>query len=150
MAQRPDRAHLQNALLNWSPWSSNWSSGIKNPSGARDLSLCPSLPLPMDAASPCRGGGVRGLHAAGPGLWLWLQLLAVMNVAARRACPGVSEQVVTDICLQRRQRPPRPAASGRIVSGGSWERQDCFWSHTRCLEAWNTKGRSGGGHSCAP
>lgn len=132
MAQRPHRALLQkNSLLNWSPWSSNWSSGIKYQSSAK--SLRPSLSLPFGAASSCRGdfNVPRAAHTPGTGFDCggnssesWMFQRTAREVRAAR--PGVSKQVVTDICLQQRRRPPQPAASGRIVSGGSWEPQNRF------------------------
>lgn len=155
MAQRPHRALLQkNSLLNWSPWSSNWSSGIKYQSGANL-----SVPLSRYILVPPAPAGVIlmfcGLHIH------QAQALIVAAAppshecfSARRARLGPRVQVwasrlsSTSVCSSGSGLPSRQRAAG--LSAEVVESRKPFWSHTRCLEAWNTKGRSRGGHSCAP
>lgn len=65
MAPRPQRAQWQHPRPNWSPWSSNWSSGIKYQSDARHLLLGLRPPATCGRRQPPPGGGTAGLRGCG-------------------------------------------------------------------------------------
>lgn len=131
MVRRPHWAHLLKiSLHNRSPWSSHWSPGIKAQRGQGNLSLGPCT------RRSCRAvGGLR--IACRPG---WPLMLAAspgshecFSARFRPCIQVLAKQVVTDICLQQRPGPRKHAARARIVSGGSWGRQNSFGLP---LEAW--------------
>lgn len=121
----------------------------------------PALRLPVGAASPRQAAGRRGCGAAGlraargPGFdggrrssesWMFQRAGARcgrrVQVWARRLSPTSVRRGGSGL--------PRPAASGRIVSGGSWERQDRFGLPLAAWRPETPKVGAGGGHSCAP